>query len=420
MNGKGDPNLELTREDIRRFIETGIPDRLVDGKKVLVLTPDATRTAPLPMVVDVVQEVVGRRAARCDYMVALGTHRSLSEDEIQRLLGVRLRGDGLGEGEGAFKNSRFMNHRWDLPETLVKIGTIEEREIDRITGGLFHEGIDVVINREIFNYDLLLILSPVFPHEVVGFSGGNKYLFPGISGGEFLHFFHWLGAVISNWEIIGHKDTPVRAVVNRATEFVRVPRHCVSMVVTPRNTLAGLYVGTPEDAWSAAADLSARIHVVYKEHPYHVVLGRAPTMYDELWTAGKVMYKLEPIVAENGTLIILAPHLSQISHTWGTYLERIGYHVRDYFLQQMDMFREVPRGVLAHSSHVRGLGSYENGVEKPRIEVVLATSIPERVCRKLNLGYMDPAGIRIEEYQNREHEGILFVDHAGEVLHRLA
>jgi hypothetical protein len=58
-------------------------------------------------------------------------------------------------------------------------------------------------------------------------------------------------------------------------------------------------------------------------------------------------------------------------------------------------------------------------VEKARIQVILATGIPEQMCRKLDLGYMDPADVRIEEYQDREAEGILFVDHAGEVLHRV-
>ncbi len=142
-------------------------------------------------------------------------------------------------------------------------------------------------------------------------------------------------------------------------------------------------------------------------------------MYDEVWTAGKVMYKLEPVVADGGRLVIWAPHVKVISHTWGTHLERIGYHVRDYFLKQMDLFRGIPRGVLAHSTHVRGVGTFEGGIEKPRIEVVLATAIPEWMCRQVNLGYLDPAAIRLEEYAGRENDGILFVDHAGEVLHRL-
>jgi len=270
-----------------------------------------------------------------------------------------------------------------------------------------------------YDYDLIVVLGTVFPHEVAGFSGGYKYLFPGISGGDFLHFFHWLSAVQTCIKTIGKKDTPVRRVLNSAAGFVDVKCHCISMVVKSEKELAGLFVGTPEESWSSAADLSSCIHIVYKDRPYSLVLGKAPLMYDELWTAGKVMYKLERVVADGGTLIIFGKHIDTISHTWGRYIKKIGYHVRDYFLFQMERFKNIPKGVLAHSTHVKGLGTYENGNEVPRIDVILASSIPEDICRKINLGYMNPDEIDIDEYKNREDEGILFVDNAGEILYRL-
>jgi lactate racemase len=412
--GKGGLAGRLSHDEARAIVEKGVPASLFEGKRVLVLTPDATRTAPLPMMVRLLNGWIGPRAKALDFMVALGTHQPLSDEKLHALYGLT-----PADREGAFARCRFMNHRWDRPDTLKKIGTLPASGVASITGGLFSEDVDVVINRMIYDYDLLLILGPVFPHEVVGFSGGYKYLFPGISGGDFVHFFHWLGAVITCGKTIGFKHTAVRAVVNKAAALVSVPRHCLAMVVDGEGGLAGLWAGTPEEAWEAAADLSAKVHVVYKPHPYRTVLGRAPGMYDEIWTAGKVMYKLEPVVADGGRLIIWAPHVKVISHSWGTHLERIGYHVRDYFLKQMDLFRGVPRGVLAHSTHVRGVGTFENGVERPRIDVVLATAIPEWMCRQVNLGYLDPASIRLEEYTGREDEGILFVDHAGEVLHRL-
>ncbi len=413
--GRGHPELDLGLEEARRIVAEGTPTDLFAGKRVLVLTPDATRSCPLPTLVTAVNEVIGGRAKQLDFMVALGSHRPLEEERILSLYGI-----SPERRRREFGSSRFLNHRWDLPDTLQKIGTLTEDEIASLTGGLFREAVDVDINRAVFDYDLLLILGPVFPHEVVGMSGGNKYLFPGISGGGFLHFFHWLGAVITCWKTIGFKRTPVREVVDRAARLLAVPRHCLAMVVGSGNRLAGLYAGSPEEAWSAAADLSQRMHIVYKDRPFHTVLGRAPEMYDELWVGGKVMYKLEPVVADGGRLIIYAPHLTEISSTWGKHLERVGYHVRDYFLAQMQRFADVPRGVLAHSTHVRGLGTYVNGVEHPRVEVVLATAIPEETCRRINLGYLDPASVRLADYQGREDEGVLFVDHAGEVLHRLA
>jgi len=124
-------------------------------------------------------------------------------------------------------------------------------------------------------------------------------------------------------------------------------------------------------------------------------------------------------VADGGTLIIYGPHIREVSRTWGHDIEKIGYHVRDFFLARMDRFVHVPLGVLAHSTHVRGTGVYANGNEKSRIDVVLATSIPEEKCRQINLGYLDPALINIENYRNREEEGLLYVDHAGEILYKL-
>ena len=116
-------------------------------------------------------------------------------------------------------------------------------------------------------------------------------------------------------------------------------------------------------------------------------------------------------MADGGRLIIYGPHIKQVSRTWGPLIEKVGYHVRDYFLKQMDRFQDVPRGILAHSTHVRGTGTFE--------DVIMATGIPEDVCRRINLGYMNPAGIRIEDYRHKENEGILVVEHAGEMLYKL-
>jgi nickel-dependent lactate racemase len=411
---KGDSAVPISEDKVKEIIEAGTPAILYEKKRVLVLTPDATRTCPLPMMVRAVREVIGERAAKLDFIVAVGTHPPLSEAKILELYGITTR-----DRKEKFGQSEFFCHRWDLPKTFLQIGYLYEEEVERISGGLLKESVSIDINRKIFDYDLILILGPVFPHEVVGFSGGAKYLFPGISGGELLHFFHWLSAVMTCKEIIGEKETPVRQVIHKAMEKINLPIHCLAMVVEPDAGLYGFFAGDVKEAWSAAADLSAKVHIVVKKKPYRTVLGKAPEMYDEIWTGGKVMYKLEQVVADNGKLIIYAPHIDRVSSTWGDYIEKIGYHVRDYFLAQMENFKDIPRGVLAHSTHVCGTGIYQNGIEKPRIEVVLATAIPKEKCKQINLGYMNPAEIRIADYVGKEDEGILYVDHAGEILYRL-
>jgi len=412
--GHGAADKQLAEHEVLDILARGLPPETVAGKRVLVLTPDATRTCPLPLMIRGLARIVAPLAAQLDFMVALGTHQPMAHDDILALYGLT-----PASKEALLPGARLMNHRWDLPDTLTVIGRLEADEIAEISGGLFHQGVDVSVNRHIFDYDLILILGPVFPHEVAGFSGGDKYLFPGIAGGNFLHFTHWLGAVVTCWDTIGIKQTPVRAALTRAARLVSVPRLCVSMVVRSKTALAGLFVGDTQASWSAAADLSAQLHIVYKDKPFQTVLGTASPMYDELWVAGKVMYKLEPVVADGGTLIIYGKHINRVSDTWGEQIARVGYHTRDYFLKRMDQFRDFPGGVLAHSTHVRGLGIFENGVETPRIDVVLATSISKAQCRAINLGYMDPDAVHLDDYRNREDKGILLVENAGEILHRL-
>jgi nickel-dependent lactate racemase len=277
--------------------------------------------------------------------------------------------------------------------------------------------VPVRLNKLILDYDHLIVCGPVFPHEVVGFSGGNKYFFPGISGPEVINFTHWLGALLTSMAIIGTKDTPVRQAIDRAASFIPRPKSCFGLVVKG-DGLAGLYAGTPEAAWSAAADLSARLHVVTVDRPFQRALSVMPHMYDDIWTAAKGMYKLEPAIADGGEVVIYAPHIDEISYTHGAIIDQIGYHVRDYFVKQWDRFKDYPWGVLAHSTHLRGVGTFDGGVETPRIDVTLATGIPEARCRKVNLGYLDPATIDVRAWEGREGEGILLVPKAGEILYK--
>jgi nickel-dependent lactate racemase len=411
--GSGSENRFLSEAQVRDITARALSPLDLAGKKVLLIVPDATRTAPVGLVFRVVHDFIGEEARSLDVMIALGTHPPMSDEAINRRLEI-----SPEDRAGKYKRVRVLNHAWNDPAALAHVGTIHADEIGALSGGLFAMDVDVAINRAVFDYDQLIIVGPVFPHEVVGFSGGNKYLFPGIGGADILNFFHWLGAVITNPKIIGTKETPVRRVVDRAAALVPVPKFAFCMVVH-EGKLAGLYAGTPEPAWSQAADLSSRLHVVVKDLPFHTVLSCAPPMYDEIWVGGKCMYKLEPVVADGGELIIYAPHIREISRTHGKLIERIGYHTRNYFLGQWQRFKDVAWGILAHSTHVRGIGTYENGIEKPRIQVTLATQIPEAVCRAVNLGFRDPRSIRVADYQDREEEGILYVPKAGEMLYRL-
>jgi nickel-dependent lactate racemase len=413
MNGRGSTDRFLGRDEAAAICRAAIDTGAFNGRKVLVLIPDHTRSGPVDLLFELACGPISEVAAQLDVLVALGTHPAMSEEAIYERVGIT-----RAEHQDRYANIRFFNHDWNNPDQLAEIGRLSAADIGKLTNDLFEMDVTVTVNRMVLDYDMVLVIGPVFPHEVVGFSGGNKYIFPGVCGPELLNFFHWLGAVITNPRIIGNDYTPVRAVIDRAAALLPMERRAFCMVVKGHD-LSGLYYGTPEEAWAAAASLSRDLHIVYKDRPYHTVLSCAPKMYDELWVGAKCMYKLEPVVADGGRLIIYAPHIKDVAVVHDHVLRKIGYHTRDYFLKQWDTFKDYPWGVVAHSTHVKGIGTYEDGVETPRIEVILATGIPEEVCREINLGYLNPGDIDPADYAGKEDEGILYVPKAGEVLYRL-
>ena len=384
------------------------------GKRILLIIPDNTRSGPVGEIFKMIFDCLDGKVEALDILVALGTHQPMTEEQICERLSITIE-----QRKSKYASVKLFNHKWEKPETFTSLGKITAEEIEEISGGLFSQEVDVAINKLIFDYDQFFILGPVFPHEVVGFSGGHKYVFPGIAGEEIINFFHWLGAVVTNPMINGNKWTVTRKVVEKAASLINMPRKLFAIVAV-ENELKGIFIGDVLEAWEKAADLSDIVHIIYKEKPYKTILGIAPKMYDDIWTAGKVMYKLEPIVADGGTLIIYAPHIDEISYTHGKVIDQIGYHTRDYFLKQWDKFAKFPWGVIAHSTHVKGIGTYKDGVEKPRVNVILAAKISKERCEKVNLGYMNPEEINIADYENKENEGTLVVHHAGEILHRLA
>ena len=405
----------LDADAVRQTLHAGLDGRFTNDR-LLVLIPDHTRTIPLPQLFRYLVEIL-HDTKQLDFMVALGTHPPLSQAHLCRLVGITPE-----ERQTTYRRVGILNHAWDSPDALITIATLPQAQIQAIAGERWHPtlGGDVAVNvnRAILAYDHILILGPTFPHEVAGFSGGAKYFFPGISGPDMINVTHWLGALAGVRGTIGIKDTPVRAMIHAAANYIPTPTTLIALVVAGKG-LAGMFIGDVFAAWSAAADLSSERHIIWLDKPLRRVLSWAPPMYDELWTAGKAMYKLEPALAEGGELIIYAPHLNVVSHVHGQHIYEIGYHVLPYFLQQWDRFKHIPLGVLAHSTHVRGDGRFEDGVEYPRARVSLATRLPPEDCAQLALGYLNPAAIDPAEWQNREDEGILFVPKAGEMLYRV-
>ncbi len=416
VQGRGSVTELMTDSAARDLLAAGLGSLALDGKSVLVLIPDGTRHAPIPLLFRLLYEQLEARVSRLDYLIALGTHPPMTDAAVDRLVGVP-----AAERAQRYPKSSVFNHTWDRPDTLTRLGSISRSEVSRMTDSALDEEIPVVLNRRILDYDQLVICGPVFPHEVVGFSGGAKYFFPGIAGPDIINATHWLGALATSMRTIGVKETAVRRVIHHAAELVPRPVLCIALVVKGRS-FHGMYVGHYVEAWSRAADLSAQLEIIHVPRAFKRVLSMPSRLYDDLWTGAKAMYKTEPAIADGGEVVIYAPHLSEVSYTHGRLIDEVGYHVRDYFTKQPDRFPKVPGMIKAHSTHVKGAGTYDasSRVEKPRIRVTLATAIPEERCRRINLGYLDHREIDPEDWADREDEGILVVHNAGEMLYRAA
>ena len=412
--GTGSFDKPMTEAEIRRICAGAVGGLSVDGKRVLVLIPDHTRHAPIDLFFHIIYDLLGSRVKALDYLVATGTHQAMEPERIYRHVGISAQ-----DHRERFSKVRFFNHVHDRAADLVTVGLIPAEEIRTLTGGLFSQDIAVTINRKVLEYDQVLIVSPVVPHEAMGFSGGNKYFFPGIGGVDIIQTFHWLAAIITNPLINGVKDTPTRQVINRAASMLHVPALCFAFAVDDHDRLACLFAGDPKEAWSRAADYSARLHITYLGRPVRRILAVTPPIYEELWVGGKAMYKIEPVVADGGELIIYGPQIKEVSFVHGAQIRRVGYHVRDYFVKQWGKFCNEPRLILAHSTNVRGIGEYDESGERPRIAVTLATGIPEDICRSINLGYQDPRSIDVDAWRRRQTDDMQVVENAGQVLYRL-
>lgn len=413
----GGPGGILAQEQIDEFVAQQLAGQDLDGKSVCLIIPDGTRSVPLPLVMPAVHEALEGRASSVTVLIALGTHAAMDEPALEKLLGATEKGLAV-----TYPGWEVLNHAWDDPEQIADLGEIPAERIAELTGGLLDDvPMRVQINKLCVDSDVNLIVGPVFPHEVVGFSGGNKYFFPGCSVHDVIDISHWVGALITASRIIGTLGiTPVRQLIDAASDLIQTEKLCFTIdVVSGGQQLNAIAFGDPQAAWAAMAKISAQTHITYVDKPYQRIVALVPEMYDDIWTGAKGFYKSEPVCADGGEVIIHAPHITEVA-AMHPGLRDIGYHNIEYFTKQWDRFRDHPWGELAHSTHVTGLGTYdpETGEEKQRVRRSFATRIPPEVCAEYNVTYVDPDSLDIEAL--RRDPDTLVIDHAGEVLFRLA
>ncbi len=413
--GQGSATTPLPDSDLRKIVEQAL-ESVPNGVRVLAIVPDKTRDDNTHLLFPMASQILAaRKVAKLDVLIAQGTHAPMNDAQKRAKIGAgALETPNLGT---------IFDHAWDKPESLVTLGELSSERIAQLTGGLMHDAVPVQLNSLLAPgvYDLVLVFGATMPHEVAGFAGGAKYFFPGVAGPELTHMTHWLGAMAQIENVIGRVETPTRRVIEAAAEFVPSPVIALISVSTREKSgllTYALFAGDIRKALRRAAEISRKIHIKYTGRKYRRIIALLDTHYDEMWVGGKASYKLGGIIEQGGELIIYAPHLNQISATHGKLIEKYGYAPLEAVREMVEGSPELRANlaIAAHLAHVAYSGSRDaEGRVVPRFRIVLASAVPEDVCRRVNLGYMDPRRFNLADYEKDPDTKI--VEDAGRDLY---
>lgn len=414
--GTGSAEADLSPRELRDILEHSLM-RIAPGARVLAIVPDKTRDDNSAVLFPFAAEILQRRhVSLFDALVAQGTHGPMNDDEKRAKIG----GDVAGL-------ANIFDHQWNVPSELISIGRLDAAQVTRLTGGLINDAVEINLNRRLAPgvYDTILIFSATVPHEVAGFAGGAKYLFPGVAGPDLTHATHWLGALAGIENVIGRIETPTRHMIEAAADFVSGQIITLNSVITrdDNNRLRthALFTGDFRTAFRQAAEVSRQVHIKYTGRKYRRVVALLDEHYDELWVGGKASYKLGGIIESGGELIIYAPHLRSISETHGRLIEKYGYAPLDRVREMVALSAELQNNlaVAAHLAHVSYAGQRdESGRVIPRYRITMASALDEDTCRRVHLGFMDHRQFRVEDYE--DDRDTLIVENAGRDLYLVA
>ena len=283
-------------------------------------------------------------------MPALGTHTPMTNKEIEKMFGKEI------------PKEHFLVHDWR--KDTVLLGKIPQEFISEISGGLFHEDIDVEVNACLMNgeYDLIISIGQIVPHEVVGMANYSKNIFVGCGGRQMINKTHMLSAICGIEQTMGIRDTPVRLVFDYAQEHYLsdVPLIYIETVTTVQNNrvnLDGLYMGNKRAVFEQAAKRSQELNINYLGKPVKKVVAYLDE--EELkttWVGNKGIYRTRKIIADGGELILLAPGVRAFGENKEVdgAIRKYGYRGRDYVLNLYHTTPEVRSNMMVAAHLIQG------------------------------------------------------------------
>lgn len=339
----------LTREELLAAVEASLAGR--DLKKVLILPPDFTRFhSNAGFLTNAYYHLLTDRGIEVDILPALGTHVAVTESEMDAMF-------------GDIPHDKFLVHNWRTD--VVRLGEVPADYLEEITEGLWHDPVDVEVNRRVMDesYDLILSIGQVVPHEVIGMSNHAKNLFVGVGGSDMINKSHMVGAVYGMERMMGRDHTPVRKMFDYGMEHFLSERpilFVLTVTTAPGGNIRthGLFIGEGRDCLTAAVELAQQKNMDYVEHGIKkCVVYLDPSEFRSTWLGNKAVYRTRMAMADGGELLVLAPGIERFGEDdqVDVLIRKYGYrgrlHTLELFENEENADLRANMGAAAHLIH---------------------------------------------------------------------
>ncbi|MBZ4657838.1 MAG: hypothetical protein JG771_974 [Methermicoccus sp.] len=344
----GSPQNNLSNDDLHRGLTEAL-NKLGDRKKVLAIPPDYTR---LPSRAGELTEIAWKYYGEklTDVLPALGTHSPMTDEQINHMFGETPR-------------NLFRIHDWR--HDVITLGEVPAAYVKQVSEGKVDFSWPAQVNRLLVegNFDLILSIGQVVPHEVVGMANYNKNIFVGTGGIEGINKSHFVGAVYGMERMMGRSDTPVRKIFNYASDHFasHLPIVYVLTVVgvnkEGNQQTYGLFVGDDLSVFDLAARLSLEVNFEMVEKPLKkVVVWLDPTEFKSTWLGNKSIYRTRMAIADGGELIVLAPALKEFGEDKeiDRLIRKYGYHGTPATLKAVSENEELRNNLSAAAHLIHG------------------------------------------------------------------
>ena len=345
---KGNPVTELSIDEIRNGLHEAL-ERIGPRKRVLALPPDITRYhSQAGLLTEITWEYFRDRLT--DVLPALGTHAAMTDSEIGRMF-------------GSVPRSLFRVHDWR--NDVVTLGEVPGDYLEMVSEGRVSYTWPAQVNSLLVNggYDLILSIGQVVPHEVIGMANHNKNVFVGTGGPEGINKSHFLGAAYGMERIMGRADTPVRKVLNYASEqFAKDLPVVYIQTVIGRNdggdlVMRGLFIGDDDGCFKKASELSLKVNFEMLEEPLKkIVVYLEPEEFKSTWLGNKSIYRTRMAIADGGHLVVLAPGLKEFGEDGeiDRLIRKYGYRTTPEILQAVEDNHDLKQNLSAAAHLIHG------------------------------------------------------------------